>query len=243
MQDARQRSILAGMGISLWVPRLARTRTVAPASSGIWRDHTGLSQTVSSQVQVTAPVTPVAIVKPAALAHPVQTEANIQPAVQPALVPHPPANPPVVAGPSSTTALVPAVDSPVSTEAQQAQSLVRFSVQAVELKHWILLIDEQSLQHAAARQLWNNICAAFANPEPVRFNWPLADGMRWQHPQGAKAALNGFLFRMGMDKRIGLMGQLQDDIAPDRIERLPTLEELLEQPLKKRSLWSLLKQQ
>ena len=241
MQDARQRSILAGMGISLWIPRLARTRTVDPASSGIWRDHTA-----SAQIQVTAPVTPVADVPPAALVHPgtVQTEAGIQPAAQPApAINHLPANPNTIAGQLPTTALAPAVDTSLRTEAQPAQSLVRFSVLAVELKHWIVLIDEQSLQHAAARQLWNNICAAFANPEPVRFNWPLADGMRWQHPQGAKAALNGFLFRMGMDKRIGLMGQLQDDIAPDRIERLPTLQELLEQPLKKRSLWSLLKQQ
>lgn len=106
-----------------------------------------------------------------------------------------------------------------------------------------MLVDEQTLQNPAAKQLWNSICSAFSNPEQIRFSWPLADGLRWQHPLGAKAALNGFLFRLGMDKRIGLMGHLQDDVAPDRIERLPTLQELIEQPLKKRSLWLLLKQQ
>lgn len=236
MRDARQRSILAGMGISLWVPRLARTRKILPASADMWRD-----QVVTGQIPVAAPVPATAIpdvvpVMPDA----VQAGLQVQLVVEPVLT----ANPAESAGQlPATVAAVVAMQAGAGQDAVQTQSPLRFSVQAVELPHWILLIDEQSLQHAAARQLWANICAAFANPEPVRFNWPLADGLRWQHPQGAKAALNGFLFRMGMDKRIGLMGQLQDDIAPDRIERLPTLQELLEQPLKKRSLWSLLKQQ
>lgn len=236
MRDARQRSILAGMGISLWVPRLARTRKILPASADMWRD-----QVVTGQIPVAAPVAATAIpdVVPV-IPDAVQAGFQVQPVVEPVLT----ANPAESAGQlPATVATVVAMQAGAGQDAVQTQSPLRFSVQAVELKHWILLIDEQSLQHAAARQLWANICAAFANPEPVRFNWPLADGLRWQHPQGAKAALNGFLFRMGMDKRIGLMGQLQDDIAPDRIERLPTLQELLEQPLKKRSLWSLLKQQ
>lgn len=241
MQNARQRSILAGMGISLWIPKLARTCAITPALSTIWRDQAATGQQPVTAVAVTSILSsPVSAESIQAQAIAVPVVATVQPVLQAQPLPD---NPPVIRQQSPSISPAPDTMSLAEQEEVPVQSSLRFSVQAVELPHWILLIDEQSLQHAAAKQLWANICAAFANPEPVRFNWPLADGMRWQHPQGAKAALNGFLFRMGMDKRIGLMGQLQDDIAPDRIERLPTLQELLEQPLKKRSLWSLLRQQ
>ena len=58
--------------------------------------------------------------------------------------------------------------------------------------------------------------------------------------QQQKSALNGFLFRLGLDKRVGLMSELPDNICPDRLERLPHLTELLAEPLKKRTLWHLL---
>jgi hypothetical protein len=92
--------------------------------------------------------------------------------------------------------------------------------------------------------LWKNISQSLIfkqdSQEVCRFDWPLAEGVRWHQNSGAQAALMGFLTRFGSERRLGLMGELPDAIIPDRLERLPSLEELLSEPLKKRSLWRLL---
>lgn len=240
MYDARQRAILAGLGIPLWIPKLLGARKQHAASTIIWRDQPGLDQ-LGISIPQTLQVANVAAQQETSVV-PIENQSSVARQAVPeqsAKVADVTVSNPIIAPmplPGADVAVHPA-------DSLSSQPLLRFSVQAVEINHWILLVDEQTLQSTEVRQLWGNICAAFAKTEQLRFNWPLADGLRWQHPQGAKAALNGFLFRLGMDKRIGLMGQLQDDVMPDRIERLPTLQELIEQPLKKRSLWQLLKQQ
>lgn len=122
-----------------------------------------------------------------------------------------------------------------------ASATISFRLQACEINQWIILIHEDDLQDSAMQTLWQNILKAFNQPVITHFSWPLSEGQRWQRSTGAKSALNGFLFRMGLDKRVGLMSELSDDICPDRLERLPHLTELLAEPLKKRALWHLLK--
>ncbi len=117
---------------------------------------------------------------------------------------------------------------------------ISFRLQACEINEWIILIHEDDLQDSAMHALWQNILKAFNQPEITHFSWPLSEGQRWQRSMGAKSALNGFLFRLGLDKRVGLMSELPDNICPDRLERLPHLTELLAEPLKKRTLWHLL---
>lgn len=121
-----------------------------------------------------------------------------------------------------------------------ASTTISFRLQACEINQWIILIHEDDLQNSAMQTLWQNILKAFNQPEITQFSWPLSEGQRWQRSMGAKSALNGFLFRLGLDKRVGLMSELPDNICPDRLERLPHLAELLAEPLKKRALWHLL---
>ena len=121
-----------------------------------------------------------------------------------------------------------------------ASAIISFRLQACEINQWIILIHEDDLQNSALQTLWQNILKAFNQPEITHFSWPLSEGQRWQRSIGAKSALNGFLFRLGLDKRVGLMSELPDNICPDRLERLPHLAELLAEPLKKRALWHLL---
>lgn len=121
-----------------------------------------------------------------------------------------------------------------------ASATISFRLQACEINQWIILIHEDDLQNSAMQTLWQNILKAFNQPEITQFSWPLSEGQRWQRSVGAKSALNGFLFRLGLDKRVGLMSELPDNICPDRLERLPHLAELLAEPLKKRALWHLL---
>ena len=107
-------------------------------------------------------------------------------------------------------------------------------------------MPEQALQDEVCQRLWGNIVQAMnlsaeSSAPAESFVWPLAEGARWQRMEGASAALAGFLYRLGKTQRVGLMGDLPDQACPDRIERLPSLPELLANPLQKRSLWLLLR--
>ena len=131
-----------------------------------------------------------------------------------------------------------------TSEAIHVEQVIRFSLEARVIGEWVVLVSVQALNHPDRNALWKNISQALIfrqnSQEVCRFDWPLAEGARWQQNAGAQAALMGFLTRFGSERRMGLMGELPDAIVPDRLERLPSLDELLREPLKKRSLWRLL---
>jgi hypothetical protein len=134
----------------------------------------------------------------------------------------------------------------VATEAIHVEQVLRFSLEARVIGEWVVLVSVQALSHPDRRALWQNLILAFsaessaASNEASRLDWPLAEGSRWQHNVGAQAALLGFLTRFGGARRVGLMGELPDNVLPEHVERLPSLDEMLQEPLKKRSLWRLL---
>lgn len=254
MINARQRALLNAIGIPLWVPKASITSKVkhgAPAEHTIWRS--------SNDEQVAASATTLSAVSKTALSEPVEPsvdQVNLNTHVI-ADVDTPEkmafADAHVVVEVVENKAPQTVIDS-IKHDVEPSQfvlsekplSSLPFRIQACEINQWVLLVNEEDLKNAQRAQLWQNIRNAFQKntADPIlihQFAWPLAEGLRWQSATGAKSALAGFLFKMGLDKRIGLMSELTDEVCPDRIERLPHLQELIDEPLKKRMLWHALK--
>lgn len=216
------RAVLSALNIPVWGTRQAIAPTIAPVA--VWRDQ----PPSASKIVATLDTAPIA--------------AKAQPSIAPVASITPPPAPPQP---------IPLTRLPVPHEAQPrvdrapieaiaAQDLLRFGVEVLQLRSWLLLVPTQSLEDHACRQLWEQLHGVLAGTR-VEWFWPLAEGARWQHAPYAAVALQGLLARLHPHARVGLMGELPDQVLPDRVERLPSLAELIEQPLHKRTLWQLLR--
>lgn len=227
MLNLRQRSLLGVLGIPVWISRQRGTQPAAPSFPSIWRDQNEVSDsntpTTENLIKRQKVIEP--IISSPAMVTPIDKSETI------AVI-------------SKTHISLPEHQllQPVAlTTVDNKGESLKFHLHIVETPQWLILVSAEELKDPAATQLWQNIQLAFGSPTLFQFSWPLAEGQRWQSGVGAKAALSGFLFRLGLDKRAGLIGDLPDHICPDRLERLPRLSELLEEPLKKRQLWHVLK--
>lgn len=256
MHKARQRAILSALGIRQWVPRAVATKSASAPTVQLWRHANDEYELAPNHAEVAVensllneaashsnhsgnlannPISRVG----QATANPDHHSEAVQAAVlQSELVTKSRAD--QVDQPTQNNAIEDI--SHFELDATATINLHSFRLQACEINQWIVLVNEADLQNPQLNTLWKNILLAFRQPELSHFSWPLSEGQRWQRMTGSKAALNGFLFRLGLDKRVGLMSELADEVCPDRIERLPHLAELIEEPLKKRLLWQLLKE-
>ncbi|XID74205.1 hypothetical protein ACF3NA_06455 [Alkanindiges sp. WGS2144] len=247
MHNARQRALLSVLGINVWIPRAAKTTPISSAAISLWRQGEGAfdqsgHEVASYDVQLDAVGNPsvsqqhVIAQQSTAVRENTAGQSEVTVATDELAVKE-----------TSIKEVIKDVTKVISPEALALEAdilnLAPFRLQACQINHWVILINEADLQDEQARKLWQNILAVFGKPAISYFSWPLAGGQRWQRATGARAALTGFLFRMGLDRRAGLMSELDSSICPDRIERLPYLAELLAEPLKKRILWQFLKQQ
>ncbi|WP_410211679.1 hypothetical protein [Aquirhabdus sp.] len=259
-RQAHTRAILAALGIPVWAERTESIQSIAAIS--LWgkpgddaievfnaQNHIEAVQPVvvaKTQSITTAPQPisssneakpPMPSIQTTASAHIARTESLLQ-ASDPPLIKE-------VTAPEKPTRQ-PFAQPIAASEAVHVEQVLRFSLEARVIGEWVVLVSVQALNHPDRRTLWQNINQAFqradssSSSEAFRLDWPLAEGARWQHNVGAQAALMGFLTRFGTERRVGLMGELPDSIIPEHLERLPSLDELLQAPLKKRSLWRLL---
>lgn len=246
---ARDRAILAALGVPLWAPRGLPLRDHPPVA--LWRDQSPSLVELSSSVSVVS--APVSVQRTAANTVAATTLPRAMPstAINDRL--NAPSSTPIQSTQPTqqktqqiqTPQIEGATIATVQTRPDSAQTLepvLRFSVQLRQLGAWWVLLPEQALDDERQAKLWRNICLAFAEPVPQVFIWPLAAGSRWQRNDTAAAALAGFLFAHVGAAQVGLMGELDDRVCPDRLARLPSLAELLAEPLKKRALWQLLTQ-
>lgn len=241
-QQARARAVLAALGIPLWGVRGEQTQSVSVVS--IWGNQTD-SFDSDTQDQKNQSEQKMEVLAPT-------TKSEVGLTLEPS-IPKPPTLPLVESNPvvklkeeiqsEEKPTRLPFAQVITTNDPMHIEQVIRFSLEARIIGEWVVLVSVQALNHRDRNTLWKSISQSFsfrqASQEVSRFDWPLAEGARWQTNVGAQAALMGFLTRFGSERRIGLMGELPDSIIPDRLERLPSLDELLREPLKKRSLWRL----
>ena len=244
-QQARTRATLAALGIPLWGVREELPLSVPVMS--IWGKHENdLDNHISNQIlplQQKVEIVATSLNKteikhlversispPLDFSIPIEAKSQIKPRAELQSV--------------EKSTRLPFAQTIATNEAIHVEQVIRFSLEARVIGEWVVLVSVQALNHPDRNALWKNISQALIfrqdSQEVCRFDWPLAEGARWQQNAGAQTALMGFLTRFGSERRMGLMGELPDAIIPDRLERLPSLDELLNEPLKKRSLWRLL---
>ena len=256
MHKARQRAILSALGIRQWVPRAVATKSASAPTVQLWRHANDEYELAPNHAEVAVENSllneaashsnhsenlannPISRIGHAAANLDHHSEAVQAAVLQSELIAK--SNADQVDQLTENNAIHGI--SHFEAESAATINLHSFRLQACEINQWIVLVNEADLQNSQLNTLWKNILMAFRQPELSHFSWPLSEGQRWQRMTGSKAALNGFLFRLGLDKRVGLMSELADEVCPDRIERLPHLSELIEVPLKKRLLWQLLKE-
>lgn len=219
--NPRTRAVLSALGVPVWAARQRVVQTITP--NPVWRD-----QTEHIEIKPTAPPGP---------QQPRRGQGgHLALGQQPTITKAPPAPIPVVV---PQTPSLPQQQGVKPSAVESSASVIRFAVEALLLKSWILVVPAQQLEDTACRQLWEQLQVVFAST-PVAWSWPLAEGVRWQTAPYAAVALQGLFARLQPHARVGLMGELPDQVLPDRVERLPSLVNLIEQPLHKRTLWQLL---
>ena len=234
LQQARTRAVLAALSIPIWVARREPVQSIAAVS--VWNRQAEL---VDDQYKVAQPIVNSPVESTIMESSPSTLVSNEAEKIRPQ----------IDLNSNKLSLLNKTVRQPfeqtiVASETVHVVQVLRFSLEARVIGNWIVLVSVQALNHPDRNALWKNLNQALVSDNRAhdgsRLDWPLAEGAKWQHNDGAQAALMGFLSRFGTDRRIGLMGELPDSVIPERLERLPSLDELLQEPLKKRTLWKLL---
>lgn len=247
-QHAHQRQMMAMLGIDVWALReqpaqattlsIFRDQSDDLASTFVpHHDHADLTtdtagSTLSTNVDTTTQANAVSVTQhhsestPPSLIHPNQTpitleKNNIHSSV-------------VEQGrDAATTELLP---SPV--EAEPAIEIAAFELQACLFERVILLVEVQQLSTEEA-QLWANIRACQSSQLRV-LTWP-SPVSHFQDGHGVAAYVAGFVDALGQDLSILCLGESLHLSAIQK-QQLPSLNDMLQQPLLKRALWQAIRQ-
>lgn len=118
-------------------------------------------------------------------------------------------------------------------EARVILQVEAFSIEALKLPHCVILAESTALSQKQ-QQLWRNIQHALQAEYHV-LQWPFAlevlqDGI------GVENYVQGFVDVLSADKNILILGHLPH-FKSEQCLHLASLQEMLEQPLLKKSLW------
>ena len=118
-------------------------------------------------------------------------------------------------------------------EARVMLQVEAFSIEALQLPYCVILVESTALSQKQ-QQLWRNIQHALQAEYHV-LQWPFAlevlqDGI------GVENYVQGFVDVLSTDKNMLILGQLPH-FRSEQCLHLASLQEMLDQPLLKKSLW------
>lgn len=126
--------------------------------------------------------------------------------------------------------------SEISLDAKSALQIEAFDLQAVSFEHCVLVTNATTLTQEQAR-LWRNIQSA-VDGRLIELKWPFAL-LPLQDGRGASIYVKGFLDAISSDKRMIFLGTLPHILEHSSIE-LASLQEMLDEPISKRKLWEIM---
>ena len=111
-----------------------------------------------------------------------------------------------------------------------------FELQALNLEHCVLVTDvtQMSMEQAS---LWRNIQLAVQG-QITALKWPFALELM-QDGRGAKIYVQGFLDAMCIEKKLIGLGEIPH-CQHSAILEMPSLQAMLDQPILKRTLWQMM---
>lgn len=118
-------------------------------------------------------------------------------------------------------------------EARVMLQVEAFSIEALQLPYCVILVESTALSQKQ-QQLWRNIQHALQAEYHV-LQWPFAIEVL-QDGIGVENYVQGFVDVLNADKKMLILGQLPH-FKSEQCLHLASLQEMLDQPLLKKSLW------
>ena len=116
---------------------------------------------------------------------------------------------------------------------EPALQIASFEIQAYQIEHCVIFVDATQLNDDQ-KTLWGNIQrAAFGQYFELKWPFPM---LQFQDGRGASMYIQGFIDGLRQERKIISLGQLTHLNQSEMIQ-LASLQEMIEQPILKRRLW------
>lgn len=215
-----QRSILAVLGIDVWVPKVdVPTHSYTDT---LYRDQDAPFRQVEPSITVLNPV--------------VENNQNTVLNASSTLIDTAKPEVTLVRQQPSQDVIELASDVNVGLEARIAIQIEPFELQAWCLEGCVIVLNATQLS-PEQHNLWRNIQAAKLGSF-FDLKWPFALSPL-QDGRGAEAYIQGFLDAMRGENKVFSLGKIEHTNM-SMIEQLPSLQEMLDQPQLKRRLWQIM---
>lgn len=214
-----QRSIMAVMGIDIWMPKIeVDTRAY---SNSLYRDQAALENNVfqsfkdltNLQDQTLTQVDDIEVLKQEKTIQPVVKKIEVEKKVQ-----------------------VTELSASLNDEIRQTLKVDTFELQALCLAKCVIVVDVTNMT-TAQNQLWRNIQSTIQG-QYFELKWPFAL-INLQDGRGAKTYIQGFLDAICAEKTKICLGPLPH-INDHAVLELVSLQGMLEQPMLKAKLWEMM---
>ena len=221
-----QRNILSAMGIDIWIPQAtAQTRHY---NHPLYRDHSVGDFVHPSVIDVESQFVPDTVET-----HSKINDSNITPIEKLKQQPEPiQLKNELEDSPQSN------IQDGIEVE-RQIQHIPDFELQALVTKSHVILVDVTQLE-AEQEALWSNIQRSISK-DLHTLRWPFNLNY-FQDGRGCEAYIRGFVDAFSQDRKLVSLGPLSQSQSLE-FTTLPSLQEMIAQPVLKRQLWKFINNQ